>query len=539
MDEWTQLGERMLALTERLVATPSVVGTDGEGDIGDLLAGYLRGQSGGLERVRIHTAQADKPTRCTAVLGYCPAPVDTQRTLILMGHTDTVGLEPYGRHAEIAYDSDALKEAYEGSSDKAVRDAARSADWRFGRGWLDMKGGVAAIVEVFLREARLIHEGGAEALPAHLVLLLTPDEEDASRGARALLPELIRLKQENGLEFTRIVNADYIAPITDDDTNKYLYSGTCGKLLLGVSVFGRPTHAGETFNGVNASALGGYLAYALEHDRKLLAGVGGEWLPPPTVLHQGDNRSRYDVMTVDYSQVYVNLFHTGTDARLLWREILHELRRLVKRYDREMRRRYNRFSARADLRLPRYEWPPEVIDYAQLKQRVAETGHDVDAKEAWYLGEAREKFHDGREQGYYVIRGMFGELPPGRPTVVASVLPPFYPASIADPQASATQRLKELCTGHSLSHRRIYPYISDMSYFSFGKPKSLKHWGSQAPVWFDSDELEMYKEVAAPVMNVGPWGVGAHRWEERVYLPYLRDRLPRILSDALHRLAAE
>jgi arginine utilization protein RocB len=537
MDNWEATGMRVMELAERLVRTPSVVGSAGEGEMGHLLAGYLREQAAGLERVYLHEAKVDKPNDCVAVLAYCPAPVDTARTLILMGHTDTVGLEPYGSLAQYAFDSAALKKEYMSASDDEVRAAARSQDWNFGRGWLDMKGGVAAIVEVFLREARLIHAGAEGALPAHLVLLLTPDEEDASRGARTLLPELIRLKQERGLEFARVVNADYIAPIEPGDENKYLYSGTVGKLLLGVSVFGRTTHAGETFNGVNASALGGYLAYALEHDRKLLAGAGGEWLPPPTVLHAADRRTRYDVMTADSCELYVNVFHTGRAADILWREIRAELRRLVKQYDREMRRRYQRFIARADLRLPRYEWPPEVIDFAGLKQRVAEAGHDVDAKEEWYRGEAQAQFDDDRERGFHIVRGLHGELPPGRPLVVASLLPPYYPASVADKRDPATLRLSALCEVHGLKHRRVYPYISDMSYFSFGRADNLAAWSKQAPLWFNAAELAQYETVTAPVLNLGPWGVGAHRWEERVYVPFLRDELPRLLSSALHALA--
>jgi arginine utilization protein RocB len=39
------------------------------------------------------------------------------------------------------------------------------------------------------------------------------------------------------------------------------------------------------------------------------------------------------------------------------------------------------------------------------------------------------------------------------------------------------------------------------------------------------------------VCNLGPWGIGAHTAEERVYVPFLRDELPRLLSEALHRFA--
>ena len=58
------------------------------------------------------------------------------------------------------------------------------------------------------------------------------------------------------------------------------------------------------------------LASQLEHDRKLLAGTGGEWLPPPTVLHIADRRERYDVMTMECAELYANVFHLGGDESI-------------------------------------------------------------------------------------------------------------------------------------------------------------------------------------------------------------------------------
>jgi arginine utilization protein RocB len=536
MGEWKELGQRVQELAARLVRTPSVVDSAGEADVADLLAAYLREQSAGLSSVEVRLVEVPKATACRAVLAYAPAPVDTKRALVLLGHFDTVGLEPYGPLADRAFDSAALKAAYagEGQADEATQDlvaAAQSPDWAFGRGWLDMKGGVAAIVEVFLREAR------CGELPAHLILLLTPDEESASRGVRALIPELIELKQKHGLELARIINADYTAPLFHGDTRRYLYSGTVGKLLLGLSVFGHTTHVGETFNGVNASALAGFLAYELEHDRKLLAGVAGEWLPPPTVLHMGDRRERYDVMTLDYAEVYANVFHTGGKPEKMWEAILDELRRLLRRYDRELRLRYNRFCARADIKLPRYEQRAEVIDYATLLKRVEQhIGADLPRLLGGLQEDAQQHYCDDRERALHVIRGLHAQLPPGRPRVVASLLPPFYPAQVARKDDPSTLALAELCAKHNLKHRRVYPYIADMSYFAFGT-HSLEALQRSSPVWFAAGEVEQYQAVSAPVMNLGPWGVGAHSSGERVYLPYLCDELPRMLSEALYRLA--
>lgn len=533
MPDWRETGARVIELTQRLVAVPSIVDTDGEAAIADLLADYLRQHAPDLPQVEITAVDAPKPTACRAIMAYAPAPVETRRALVLMGHIDTVGLEPYGPLAPFAHDSAALKKHCAASDDPAVAAAALSEDWAFGRGWLDMKGGVAAICEVFLREAR------RRELSAHLILLLTPDEESASRGLRALMPGLRELVDGRGLELSHVVNADYVSPLAAGDERRYFYSGVVGKLLVGISVFGRQAHVGGTFEGVNASALGGYLAYALEHDRRLLAGVGGEWLPPPTVLRIADRRERYDVMTADCAELYANVFHLSPEPRKWWRALLHEVKRLVRRYDRELRRRYQRFVAKADLKLPRYQPRPEVIDYQALLKRAAGHVDDLPRLVARLTAEARKRYIDERQQALSVIRGLEAQLKPGRPLVIVSLLPPFYPAQVNDPRQADTARLIALAQERGLTHRRAYPYISDMSYFSFDPRSGLKHWGAQSPLWFDDGELELYQALAARVCNIGPWGSGAHTAEERVHLPFLRDELPRLLSEALYALAED
>lgn len=526
MSDWEQIGQRVVELTERLVRTLSVVDTDGEAAIARLLAQHLREGCAGLPHVELHEVAVPKQPPCNALLALCPASEPTARTLVLLGHFDTVGLEPYGPLAGIATDSAKLKQHFAAATDLAA--AAASPDWAFGRGWHDMKGGVAATVETFLHEAR------SRELRANLVLALAPDEESASRGVRALIPELTTLCAERGWQIAYVVNADYTAPITPDDDNRYFYSGTVGKLLLGLSVFGKTTHVGETFHGVNASALAGYLAGALEHNRKLLVGTGGEWLPPPTVLRLADRRERYDVMTADSAELYVNVFHLGGDASRKWRALLQEVRRLVRLWDRQQRLQYNRFVRRANLELPRYTTRPEVIDYAELRSRadgVSPVGTPPTADAAGGVPT------DDREVALARVRELHATLPPGRPLVVLSLLPPFYPAQLNPPDRPDTAALIDFARESGLKHRRVYPYIADLSYFAFSA-KAVAGWEANAPLWFEAAELAALTAGSAPVCNLGPWGLGAHTERERVYLPYLR-RLPELLSGALHRLAGQ
>jgi arginine utilization protein RocB len=131
MDDWREIGIRVVGLAAKLVGTRSVVDTDGEGQIAGLLEQYLREHSADLPHVEISRVAVDKPTACTALLARaCPA-VETKRTLLLCGHLDTVGFEPYGALAKIGTDSRALKEHFAQSDDQALADAgSRSASPR-------------------------------------------------------------------------------------------------------------------------------------------------------------------------------------------------------------------------------------------------------------------------------------------------------------------------------------------------------------------------------------------------------------------------
>ena len=168
--------QRIIELTRELVAINSVVGTAGERELGDHLHELLARESNGLSGVSLQRIDTDYGHQPPALLGFWQSPAKTARTLILMGHYDVVGLEPYGNLADRALDSDALRQAYAAGSDETMQRAAADPDTIFGRGWLDMKSGIAVIIELFLAIAR------ENSLPANIILLVTPDEESQKIG---------------------------------------------------------------------------------------------------------------------------------------------------------------------------------------------------------------------------------------------------------------------------------------------------------------------------------------------------------------------
>ena len=149
--------DSVVGLLRDLVAidsvNPSLVpGGAGEAAVADRVAAALR--AAGID-VDVTDVAPGRPNVVGAVEGRSPG-----RTLMLCGHTDTVGVE--GMTAPF---------------DPAVRGGCL-----YGRGSQDMKSGVAAMVDAAVRVAR---HGG---LPrGRLVVAAVADEEHASAGAEALV----------------------------------------------------------------------------------------------------------------------------------------------------------------------------------------------------------------------------------------------------------------------------------------------------------------------------------------------------------------
>ena len=79
----------------------------------------------------------------------------SKKTVVLIGHTDTVGISDYGELAEYANDPYKLAEEFKKIKlDEVVRKDLESGDYLFGRGIFDMKSGDAVIITLFEEVAK-------------------------------------------------------------------------------------------------------------------------------------------------------------------------------------------------------------------------------------------------------------------------------------------------------------------------------------------------------------------------------------------------
>jgi len=471
-----------------------------------------------------------------------PFAAGTRAAVVFGGHLDTVGVEQAARRTGIAeaafFAPDGLPELLRPAlaPDADLQADLASGEWMCGRGVFDMKGGCAVAVELL----RHLTQCG---FPWNVVLLITADEERESAGIKSALPELAQLASE-GFDFRLLLNFDYTSPLVPGDGSAYVYTGTIGKLLLGVTVQGDETHAGAPFEGVNAAALLAAILAHLEGNPKLTQHVKGDFTPPPAVLCADARQEKYAVTTPAYARGYVNVFFARHNYREYLREVANEVRRACRLHYQQLKRRYQRMVARADLQLLHRLVRPEVITYSTLITRLGKLPRAAEPAAAYSVpGEAAEPRLACLEAAERALQ----KLAPARPTVVLSLLPPLYiPYTMADdaeakPLLAAARELARNWHGpppvKHLRQRNYYPYISDLSF------AVLPTDGLLAPLLAECPLPELLAlpvaehRVRMPVMNLGPWGKDAHRAAERVHVPFLTRDLPRMCLRLLGQLA--
>jgi len=482
----------------------------------------------------VKTGSDDDELHSVMAIYRAPFETSTTETIVLCGHIDTVGVDKHitkhGADERMPFSPDRLpdwlKEIF--PADEELQAELASGDWLCGRGALDMKGGCAVAVE-------LLRHLTATDFPWNVILLLTADEETESRGIKSALPQLKSLADE-GFDFKLFLNFDYTSPLTPGDRNSYIYTGTIGKLLLGVTVCGTETHAGAPFEGVNAAALLSAIVTHLEGNQKLTQHVKGQFTPPPSTLSAVARQNEYSVTTPAIARGYTNLFFLHHTHSEYLRLIAAEVRRACRLHLQKLGRRHRRMVAKGNLDIARNLVRPEVVHFSALKERLKQKYGD-NKDEFRKALKPPERSSEPREACLAVVEQVTGLLNLTRPTVVLSVLPPLYaPYSMVLHEDAQTLLVAARKTAREsrgsrlvgrLKQRHFYPYISDMSFVCLPGDGKLTPLLQDCPV---PESLELPRpehRLRMPVANLGPWGKDAHRVAERVHIPFLTGQLPR------------
>ncbi|MDA8345871.1 MAG: M20/M25/M40 family metallo-hydrolase [Thermaerobacter sp.] len=491
-------------LTLELVGIQSVNGTPGEAAAVEFLAARLResplARRGDLKVYLLSSPQ--DPLHRPVVVAHRPG--RGRSGVLLMGHIDTVGVDDY-----LDLEDDALRphnlteRIAQGALGAEMAALARSGDWLFGRGVLDMKSGVAAALAAFLSLAESAPDG-------HLLFAATPDEEGSSHGVRVLDAWLAEYLPAAGFTLGAVLNTDYTTSRPDDAGSFHAYAGSTGKLLPAVYVQGIPSHAAEPERGLDPSAALAAITSEVAYSEVLRDAAEGDLAPPPVTLFQRDGKPFYDVQTALYASAYYNLFHRQRTPG-------EQLERFVQ----QARRGAQAFAERTvALSLP----PLRVISFADLAQAAPQV-----------IPPAVDGL-DVREAARRIVASLVAQTFPDEPVAVCYFAGPLIPSVESAPWARLALESAVAAAGVPYRVHRYYPYISDLSFLAESRD------------WDDAAFVENYPLAAfggaagipprsqlAPLM-LGPHGFGAHQRSERVLRPHAFEILPRLLHSTAEEL---
>lgn len=529
------LGSRAWNLLLDLAAYKSVSQTRGEGEI----ARFIYSRLGNHPYFRTNPAllrflALPAPNQPGVVAALVRGKGD--KTVLILNHHDVVEAEGYGPYKDLAFSPLALTKALDPAALPAqAREDLAGGEWVFGRGTMDMLFGLALQLEMTLDRA------AAPAVPGNILFVSVPDEENNSLGMRHAVSLIREIQQEHYLDFTACLNCE---PHGYDKDGHVVQTGSDGKLLALVCCFGRVTHAGALYEGLNPHLLLAETVRLLELNPGFCDRAAGALTFPPTVLRGGDSKGGYNVTTPANAWAFFNIFTLAAAPE----EILAKLARLCQQAAANAQEKVIR-SAQAWAHmsgeaLAPPSWQPRVLTYAQLR---LEAGQGLDSRLDALAAVLQEQGADLQQLTLALVEETHRASPDQAPKIVVALAPPFYPPVCNSRQSKKEQNImaavKDLQgfargLGVELVHAEFHRGISDLSYGSLQDPGDGRAFQENCPAWGRAYHLPLAEmaKIGAPALNLGPWGRDVHQWTERIHYPFATVTLPRLLQRLVRRL---
>jgi arginine utilization protein RocB len=544
--------DEVLFYTKQLVNIGSIVNTNGENEIAQALYTMISSFPYFIENpthVIKPQTKNDVHERYNVLAFVKGRKGNSNRTAILMGHLDTVGIDDFTQLADFAFDPDQLLvELKKEKLPPLVHEHAQSGDWMFGRGVLDMKSGVAS--NLYLLKYFSEHP---EELEGNLVFLAECDEEDSSYGILSAVKDLNAWKEEHGFEYVAAVNSDFVSPRFPGDKNRYIYKGTVGKLLPSFYITGAETHVGSAFEGLDPNLIASELTRQIDYNPELCNEAFGETTMPPVSLKQMDLKPNYTVQTALAAYVYYNFFiHSWTPKYVLekLKEQAHiAFEKALKLYE----ERYQQFCKISREPGREIQWKPRVMTYEEMEAQLIKahgtefTAHMVEFKDHLLLDASL----DLRMYAARVVEEAWKWMPDQSPAIVIFYSSLYSPRievagetederKLVEALAAAVEQVQPEYEG-PIEIRSFFPYISDMSFVALSDDDEALDFASRNnPSWgtkFFVDYQEI-RELNVPVINIGPYGLDAHKRYERMEIDYSVKIVPNLTYEVLRKVLA-
>lgn len=481
------------------------------------------------ELIELHDAGLER----NAVTALYKHPSATE-TVVLISHFDTVHTEEYGELEPLAfYPEELTKKLMDPKYKKDLPQAARidleSGNYLFGRGTMDMKMGLALHMQ-------LIEKASVEEWPINLILTAVPDEEVNSAGMRAVVVELVRLREQHGLSYKLFLNSEPSFSQGPADINEYIYSGTIGKIMPASLFYGKETHVGEPLKGMTANFIASYMTQHMEWNPIFRETDLGERTPLPVSLQLKDLKMEYSTQTPYRAAALYNVFllkRTASEVMDIFEQVaLEAMAACNEQYKRICER--EKVHGVGEVKVLRYE---ALLEYAIKKLGTEEVNgikNHVVENSAW----------DDREKSIRIVDQLMIRCQELTPATVLLYAPPYYPAINSSDHPLVIQSIelmKKTAKTFNIEVEQIHYFngICDLSYVNYSDDSN--EWTTferNTPVWGDTYSIpfEAMSALQGPVLNVGPFGKDAHQKTERLHVDSAFKEMPVMLDTLIKSL---
>ncbi|MFA1780387.1 M20 family metallopeptidase [Bacillus velezensis] len=537
--------EKIEAITKSLVALNSINGTLGEGKKADYIKDMIKSFPYFQENPSHVWEQAipEDPYGRKNIFAFIEGNGDSLNTVIYHAHLDTVGIEDFGPLKDIAFDSDRLAEYFSNYEfDRDVQRDARSGEWMFGRGSVDMQSGIAVHL------ANLLHfSERRDQLPGHILFMANPDEESQHSGILTSISELKRLKQEKQLRYLAAINNDFITPLYEGDTTRYIYTGAAGKLLPCFAIYGREVHVGDTLSGIDPNLIASEITRRVHNNIHMAENIEGELVLPPTCLYQRDNKEAYNVQTAVSSYVYFNYFIYEKTAKEVMDQLTAAADEACKETERKLSDYYDEYCERTSLPKKEMSWNVQVYSLEDYLKRLRSRGIDP----AQCIEQAFKTYEhlELRMRCFKAVEELQKLDPEQGAKVIIFYAPPYLPHNYLKEESTRDRLLQHVIqeavdktaasTGETFAFKKFFPYLADGSFLSLHETdEEVSAFTDNFPGWdvIGTIPFKEIRELNIPSVNIGVYGKDGHKWTERVYKPYTFHVLPELIQQTTMHL---
>ena len=545
--------DKVKQLTEEMVAIPSINKEPG-GE--SAVARYIQDFYMSLpyfqahpEQVKCFQTKNDFVVRHSTLAYVKGTKGNSNRTVILIGHIDTVGVDDFGTIREYAFRCEELPAKLRETFvlPQEVIDDIESGEYLFGRGALDMKSGVAG--HMYLIQYFSEHP---EELDGNLLAIGECDEEDNSKGIITALDLLEELKEKEHFEYVACINADYSTNYAPGDENRYIYYGSIGKLLPCFVALGKESHVGSAFNAFDPNLLIAEVTRRMSLNTDLCDIAQGEVAIPPISLKQADTKEGYTVQTALTAFSYYNFFTHGMSPDV----VLEKSRQVgVDAFDSVvayLNEQYEKYCSLSGVPYTKLPWKTRVYTWKEFYNEAAER-HGQPFKDAIAaFAENLQREQPAMDLRYFslaVVEEVWKWYEDKSPALVLFFGSVFSARiemtgktekerALLDAVEGAVEKLRPEAQ-RQIKTRMFYPYISDSSFMAVCDDtlaiQALETNMPQYGVKY-THPVDKIRQIDVPVVNIGTFGRDGHMLTERVDMRQTFQNVPNITYEAVKRL---